>query len=243
MDVTLDRPHPAGARRWRFSFVLALAMALIVGYAFSHTLGPRLLHPARTPPRILWFHAAVAFTWVLLFTAQAALVQARQVRLHRTLGIAGVALGAAIPPLGIATALEMARFKAALGPEARASAEAFLAIPLNDMLCFTAAFVLAVWWRRRPALHRRLILVAAACMMAAAFARLPFRPVQALRWYAGPDLLLAAAALRDRHVEGRVHAVFRVGLPSLVALQTLTMALFLTRPGLWMRFAAALVGG
>jgi len=42
-----------------FNFVLALVMAAVVIYGFSHTIGDNLLHPSIPRPGLLYVHAAV----------------------------------------------------------------------------------------------------------------------------------------------------------------------------------------
>lgn len=49
--------------------------------------------------------------------------------------------------------------------------DAFLIVPLFDMLAFGVYFALAVLWRKKPELHRRLIFVATCVLLYAAFGR------------------------------------------------------------------------
>jgi len=51
--------------------------------------------------------------------------------------------------------------------------ESDLAYPLWDMVVFTIAFALAVYWRKKSEFHRRLILIACCALTAAAFGRFP----------------------------------------------------------------------
>jgi hypothetical protein len=130
-----------------------------------------------------------------------------------------------------------------MGIRTREAAEAFLIVPLNDMSCFAACFSLAVIWRRRPEYHRRLMFMSTCCLTAAAFARFPFlRPLTAIRWYGGVDLLIFLGVARDLFVIGKVHPVYRFGIPPLVVAQMVTMAIFITREPYWMALARKLVG-
>jgi len=56
---------------------------------------------------VLYFHAVIFTGWVVFFIMQSALIRTRNVKLHRQLGWFGLALGIAIPILGIATAIAM----------------------------------------------------------------------------------------------------------------------------------------
>src|ERR687890_369630 len=51
-------------------------------------------------------HGAVMTLWVVYFTAQIALIRTRNVRLHMTMGMAGVALAAVVVVVGLATAYD-----------------------------------------------------------------------------------------------------------------------------------------
>ena len=79
-----------------FYFAMSLLIAAVVVAGFSLTINQRLFHPAVTPPSVLWVHGMVFSAWVLFFMLQSGLVRMRKVRWHRTMGLFGVALGAAV---------------------------------------------------------------------------------------------------------------------------------------------------
>lgn len=230
---------------WRddwFFFCAAWVIAAVIAYGFAQTLSNSLLHSTIPKPRILWLHAAVFFGWICLFITQTTLVRLRRVRWHRTLGVAGLLLGAMMPPIGIATSLIMGQFNVAHALRDPDFAHAFLAIPFNDMLCFASTLVAAAWWRKRPDAHRRLLFIATCVLTAAAFARFPFITIQALRWYAGVDLLLLLGVVYDFARHSRVHVAYALALPPILCAQVAAMWLFLTRPHWWLEFARHLMG-
>jgi hypothetical protein len=53
------------------------------------------------------------------------------------------------------------------------SVESFLIVPLWDMVVFTTAFALAVYFGKKPEYHKRLVLIATCALTAAAFGRFP----------------------------------------------------------------------
>jgi hypothetical protein len=227
-------PTPA-RRRGNFPLLMALAISGIVVYGFSFTLVDNLIHPPYPRPAILHIHAVIFAAWLLLFITQVTLVRAGQVAWHRRLGMLGLGLGAVMPFVGVATAIAMTRLRVAHG---EAEAAASFLIPCWDMVGFTTTFVLAVRWRRRPELHRRLMFMATAVLTAAAWGRMSF--LDHAQWfYAGVDLLIAIAALRDLVVERRIHRVYLVGLPALMIGQLLLATLrwsdwwLATAPGLF----------
>ncbi len=232
MNKALER-----AIRTYFYLGMALLVLAVVLLGFLPRLDRGLLHPALPPPFILYLHSAVFSAWVLILIAQTLLARSANLRLHRRLGWSGVALGAVLPFLGIATALVMQKWRAAQEPEN----PAFLAVSFNDMLSFGIAFALAVYWRRRIEYHRRLMLMATCCLTVAAIARFPAGWVPAGWWYAGVDLLILLGIGRDWLLQRRVHEVYRYGLPCLVAGQMAAMYLFLEAPPAWMSFTSSLV--
>jgi len=206
-----------------FYFGMALLLATIVVYGFSHTVGDSLIHPDVPPPAIFYFHAAVFSSWVVLFIVQSGLARSRNVALHRRLGWFGVVLGGAVPILGLAIAVTS---------QQGAESHVFFAVSVNDMLLFATAFWLAVYWRRQPEFHRRLMLIATCGLMGAALARFPIIP--GIPWaYAGVDGLILLGALRDLVVQGRVHVVYRYALPCVIVGQALALYLFLGAPQAW----------
>ncbi len=221
---------------------MSLLIAAVVVCGFSQTIERGLIHPAVPKPTLLYVHAVVFFGWVMLFVTQTAFVTFGHVRLHRRLGLAALAVGAAIPVLGIATAVTMARFNIASGGDPRDDAAAFLIVPFNDMIFFSIAFGLAVWWRKRPEFHRRLMFLAACLPTTAAFGRFPFIPMDEIRDYAGVDLLILLGVTYDLFTLGRIHLVYRWMVPILVAAQVITVTAFSHHASAWMNFANRLIG-
>jgi hypothetical protein len=213
-----------------FYLSMSLLVAAVVIFGFSHTIGANLLAADTPRPAILYVHAMVFSGWVVLFITQSALVRSAHVTWHRRLGMFGGALGAALPVVGIATALVMQHWHA----QREGGSAASLSLPFNDMLTFAIAFGLAMYWRRRPEFHRRLMLLATCCLTGAAFARFPTNMVPDSAFYACVDLLILLGVLRDLIVLKRVHAVYRYGLPLMATSQALAQYLIYARPALWM---------
>jgi hypothetical protein len=223
-----------------FYFLMSLLVAGTVVYGFSFTVGTRLIHPSSPRPTILYFHAALFTGWLVFFIVQSALVRTRNVKVHRKLGWFGLALGVAIPIVGITTAIVMTRFRIKEGIVTDAAQ--FMIVPFFDMLAFTVAFGLAFYWRKKPEFHRRLILIAGCGLTAAAFGRFP-SAAMADRWfYAGVDGLILLGVVRDLIVMKRIHPVYLYGLPLLMLGQTAVVYTSLTASPVWMRIAHAILG-
>jgi hypothetical protein len=133
-------------------------------------------------------------------------------------------MGAAMPVLGLAAALSRpsdSNDAASLG---------LLLFQLNDILDFSIAYGLAVWWRGEPEFHRRLMLLAACFLTSAAFGRFPAEllPDNPLWFYAGVDMLILLGVARDLWVLKRVHPVYSFGFPAALAAQFGVLTLFRT---------------
>jgi hypothetical protein len=220
-----------------FYFVMSLLIAAVIIYGFSHTVDHRLIHANPRPPILLWVHAALFSSWVAFYILQSALVRIRRVKLHRTLGWVGAALGTSMVVIGFWVAVVMARFDTS--QLHRANRDAFLIVPFLDILAFAISFGLAILWRKNPERHRRLMLIATCVLTGAAFGRMPLMH-SPLQFYGGIDALILLGASRDLVVSHRVHAVYLVAIPLLVAAQAAAAEIFLHRAGFWIRIAHAL---
>src|SRR5271170_5494905 len=136
-----------------FYFMMSLLMAGIVIAGFRLTVDEHLFHPAVPRPFILWVHASAFAGWVVFFIFQSTLVRVHKVSWHRFFGWFGAGLAAVMVPLGVTTAIVMARFDTFRLHQT--GADAFLSVPFLDMLAFGTLMALAIYWRKRPEFHRR----------------------------------------------------------------------------------------
>lgn len=222
-----------------FYFCMSLLVAAVVVSGFGQTVDHNLIHATPQRPWLLWVHGSVFSGWVLFFILQSALVRTHHVKLHRTLGWFGAGLAAAIPVLGLSTAIVMDRFDVATFHLPRET-YTFFAIQLLDMTSFTATFWLAVLWRRKPEFHRRLVLIATCVLTSAAFARIPHASVAMA--YFGVDGLILLGVARDLIVNRKVHLVYRYALPVLMVCQILMVNLWIHHPAWWVRVTQAIMG-
>ena len=89
---------------------MSLLVAAIVVAGFKRTVNDNLFHPAVPRPFILWIHGAAFAGWVVFFIFQSTLVRIHKVSWHRSIGWFGAGLATVMVPLGVATAIVMARF-------------------------------------------------------------------------------------------------------------------------------------
>jgi hypothetical protein len=223
-----------------FYFSMSLLIAVVVVYGFGQTIDQNLIHATPIRPWLLYVHATVFSGWVVFFILQSGLVRMRKVQVHRTLGWFGVAMGCLIPVLGISTAITMARFKVSHFHSPTAATD--MAVSFFDIVCFTIAFALAVYWRKKPEFHRRLMLVASCALTAAAFGRFPNHAFSYNWFYSGVDVLVFLGVVRDLIVMKRVHPVYLYALPALIVGQSFVMYLVDAVPAWWLKIANAMVG-
>jgi hypothetical protein len=210
-----------------FYFLTSLLVPAIVFAGFRRTVNDNLFHPAVPRPFILWIHATAFATWVMFFIFQSALVRIDKVSWHRVSGLFGAGLASVMVPLGVTTAIVMARFD--MVQLHIPGADAFLIIPFYDMLAFGVSIGLAIYWRQRPELHRRLVLIATCGLTGAAFGRFDLLFNNNL-YYPCVDLLILLGVARDLLVDRRVHKVYLYALPLLIVGQTLAVYIFRSNP-------------
>lgn len=153
-----------------FYFWMVLLMAFFVFGGFGMTYWyPLAAGTFRPAPPVVHLHGLTYFSWMLLLITQAALVNVRNVALHRSLGMFGIALATAVLMMGaLITILGASR--------ASGGAAHGIYLGITAVTGFGLLFTLALRNTRRPDIHRRLIL----------FAMLPLLPPGIHRLYMVP---------------------------------------------------------
>jgi hypothetical protein len=170
--TTRPRPHP-GYDRLFFSGMAAVALiTVLVGFARTYFLAGMFRAPL--PNLLVHIHGAAFTLWIILFITQVALVTARRVDLHRRLGLLGFVLAIVMIVLGtVAASDRLARHVAQPGTDTAEEVRAFYAVPLGDMLMFSAFVYLGYRNRFQPAVHKRLMWFATLSLLDAGFDRWP----------------------------------------------------------------------
>jgi len=150
---------------------MAILLCIVVFIGFSPTYFRAGMLHAPLPAPILHYHGAVFTLWMLLFFTQAALISARRVAWHRTLGSIAFCLPPLMIVLGVIAAVDALHRKVSIGP---LDPSVSFAIPAIGIVAF-AIVIFASWRaRRRPDAHKRLILLATIGLVEAAFGRFPW---------------------------------------------------------------------
>jgi len=212
VTVTLTTSVRSRAYLW---LCLSATAVTFTGFAVTY-FGPIFAGKYPKVAPIVHVHGWTFFLWYLLLPFQAGLIAARRVATHRTLGLASVALAAAMVGTGlvvITRQVDLARapdgspFFRFLGPSI------FVTLAL-----FAVFYSLAFRYRRTRELHKRFMLLASTGGLGAAAFRvlgavIGFGPAAGIAGILAPNLIVVAAMANERIRGERVHRVYRWGLP------------------------------
>jgi hypothetical protein len=199
--------------RPRFYLLVTFALAAFVIIGFSKSYYLKLFSGLPPLTTVLHMHAAVFTVWLGLFTAQAWLVAAHRVDLHRKLGIASAIFAAVVFAVGVLSALETA-ISSHVSPSGLKPAQ-FSIIPLTSIGLFGAFIALGVAFRRKPGLHRRFMILGFIATISPATARvLRLFDLQPYRDALIPlcaALFITACLVHDWRKHRVVHPVYWIG--------------------------------
>lgn len=148
-------------RRYYFAVTTFLLLILTIA-AFLDNLVTDIGQPSNSDPKFI-IHGLLCGAWMMLLFVQAGLIRTRNIRLHRKLGVAGMAVAIGVTLSTIWLFIAAWKGWAAMTPEVKANR--FL-LP-SFSLCVALAFVN----RARPDWHKRLIYVGTLFMLDPVLAR------------------------------------------------------------------------
>ncbi len=215
--VTTTRP------RHRFYLAMACLGALIAGVGFSRRYFLPLAAGTFDAPAIVHLHGLITFTWVVFVILQTALVSTGRTAFHRSIGMAGIALGTLLVYTAAQIAiLQLARELGDGGPSPREFVATLLSLPLlvTGLLGFGIANV------DRPEIHKRFMMLGTFVVLTPALARI----IQLLDTSlsrlmrndsAGlaSDALVLLAITYDVRTRGKPHPVYLVGGACILVVQ------------------------
>jgi hypothetical protein len=236
---------PQRARRFRpsFFFWMTLAMCLFVFGGFgAHSFVPALKGEFPPAPPIVHLHAVVFVSWMILLVTQSALVGAGNVKLHRSLGIWGIAHATAIMIFGLMLQLIATRSAMLKG---LAPGTDGLYLGLCAFAGFSTMFTLAIRNRRRPEIHRRMILFAMLPVLPPGVNRfwseaLGLEPIPVVPLYLTLWTMAAAVMFHEWRRTGRISRYSLFGAGWVVVEGVMHKVVVHSAP--FDRFAAAILG-
>ena len=233
----LYRPVNRTAERIFFGG-MAVLLCVVVFIGFSPTYFRAGMLRAPLPSPILHFHGAAFTLWMVLFLIQSALISARRVSWHRSLGTIAFCLPPIMIVLGVIAAIDALHRRVSIGPLDPAVS---LSIPLLGIACFTVLIYSAWRTRRRPDAHKRLILLATIGLVDAALGRFPWNRMgisPAGGAVAGLGMLVLLVVLYDLFALHRLHRSTIWAAPLTFAVGALAVPVGMTPA--WHHFAAFL---
>jgi hypothetical protein len=221
-EALATSPAARTGPRPSFHFWMALLMAFFVFGGFGMTyLGPLAAGTMPRTPPIVHLHGALFFAWMVLLVAQSSLVNARKVRIHRSLGNFGIALAGALVVMGVLISVMNAAV-----PKRTDDDYGLMYLSVVAPPSFAALFALAIRKLDRPAVHRNLILLATLAilmpginrlyMMALGLAAVPFLATNLTM-----DAILAAILWHERRATGAISRATWAGAPIILLPQLL----------------------
>lgn len=215
---------------------IGFPLLVLIGYFKSYYFSAFFADARPVANTLVHAHGLVMSAWVIYFVAQVALIRSKNIRLHMSMGMAGIALAALAVITGLATAYDAQLVRRSAPPGA--DPHGFFLLPVSDMTLFVILFAGAVYFRKRPAEHKSLMLLTAINFLPAALFRIPVVAAEyAMLWAFGVPVLIAAACFAWYTAKHRkFNKVFAAGV-------LLLFAAFLLRPVVmvsesWLRFAA-----
>ncbi len=217
---------------------MAILLCVIVFIGFSPTYFRAGILRAPLPSPILHVHGAAFTLWMILYAVQSALISAKRVVWHRSLGTVAFCLPPIMIVLGVIAALDALHRKVSIGPLDPAVS---LAIPLIGIAWFSV-LIFASWsTRRRPDAHKRLILLATIALVDAALGRFPWGRIgmaPAAGAVTGLGILIVLVVAYDLFSLRRLHRSTMWAAPITFAVGAFSVPIGMT--GAWHSFAALL---
>lgn len=221
--------------KWDRNFFLAFLALCWFGVLMGFTPAVMLRyrgHADYPAPLILEIHAFAFSAWLALLTAQIALIRTRNPRLHMKLGLIGFALVPLMAISGSLSEVYSQRFRFVHPP----NSQAFLIIVVYYVIAFTTLACCALAARKNPTAHKRLILLATTIIVGAAYTRWLGTPLYSafgdgyggmlINTYTGANLLIAGALGYDWLTRGRLHRVYEIAVPAILAGEIATTIIY-----------------
>ena len=168
--------RPVSRTRERIFFGgMALLMIGTILLGFRQTYFSLGAKPPALSSWVILLHGTIFSTYLALFFVQVALISARRVQWHKTMGLAVYGLAAFMVPLGVLSAADEIRRDLANGPPFMFDIDprTFSIVSVMGMVMFGSLITCSYFARFKPAVHKRFALFATLSMMDAGIDRWP----------------------------------------------------------------------
>jgi hypothetical protein len=211
-------------------------LLVLIGYFKSYYFSAFFTDARPIANALVHAHGIVMSVWVIYFIAQFALIRTKNMRLHMSMGMAGIALAALVIVVGMVTAYDAQLVRHSAPPGA--NPHAFFFLPAGDMTLFAILFAGAIYYRKRPAEHKSLMLLTAINFLPAALFRVA--PAEnTMLWAFGIPALMAVACFAWYTAKHRkLNKVFAAGVLLLVV--AVPLRFVIPDSEAWLRLVAAI---
>lgn len=204
--------------------VLLMAFFIFGGFGMTY-LQPIAAGTLPPTPPVVHLHGAVFFSWMVLLVLQSVLVNAGNVRLHRSLGTLGIALAGTLVLLGALITIISASATTWTDDSYGLMYLSVVAPP-----SFAILFAMAIRALKTPAIHRNLMLLATLSILMPGINRLYMMglgldQVPFYATYLTMDVMLAAVLLNERRATGGISRATWMAAAIIVAPQALMPAI------------------
>lgn len=218
MAVNSNLINPREIERKLFiGAAIGFPLVVLAGYFKSYYFSALFTDARPIANMLVHAHGIVMSAWVLYFVAQVALIRTRNVKLHMTMGLAGIALAVTVIVVGMATAYDAQLMRGAAPPGV--NPHSFFIFPVSDMTLFAVLFAAAIYYRKQRVEHKALMLLTAINFAPAALFRLPVVPPEYTVWFAFgvPAAIAVAILIWHTWKNGKLNKIFAAGVALLVA--------------------------
>ena len=211
---------------------IGFPLLVLIGYFKSYYFSALFTDVTPVANALVHAHGLVMTAWVIYFIVQVALVRTKNIKLHMSMGLAGIALAALVIVVGMVTAYDAQLVRHSAPPGA--NPHAFFFLPAGDMALFALFFAGAVFYRKRPAEHKSLMLLTAINFLPAALFRIA-PPANPMLFAFGIPALMAVGCFAWYTAKHRkLNKVFAAGV--LVVIAMVPLRLVIMESQLWLRF-------
>lgn len=198
------------------NMAVAMAITIVAGFSLNLAMGRSTF----AVPLVYHLHAFVFFGWVALYLAQNFSITARNIQLHKTLGLLAYGWVPLMVVLGFAIILTSLR---RTGSPFFFDQNEFLFSNLLQLVLFGAMVTTALRQRRHRGWHRRLMLTAMSILTGPGFGRLlPMPLLIPHAWHlavAVPLVFPVLGMIADKRRSGRVHPAWFWGVGAIIVTQ------------------------
>jgi hypothetical protein len=231
MDQLFAKRHHLDAWFWCLVWIYA---AVIIGFGFAPPVTDRFFDEYQEPASMaLVVHVWSFSAWMCLLAFQAFIAATKRLALHRQVGIVMLPLAAAMVWSGLTS--EMQYHQGSL--ESGRDDSAFFAVSTTYLLTFSVLVSLAWSHRRNPPAHKRLMLLATAAILGGAHMRIwgdvwpeswieEIFASRLLFYFGGTLIIVAMGMAHDFLTRQRLHRVYIIGAPCLLASYVLAIMLY-----------------